>query len=610
MSVHTQTSSLAPRRRGSIALTREIAARGDLAAALALALGFAVAVALTWNAWGDLAHDTGYDLLAAQRVADGQLPYADFPYVYGPLGLGLLGAAFAAFGASTGTAVAVGVLVAAAAVALTYALARQVTGIAGATVAAALTTVAAVGTGNMGLIMPHAMAASVAVVLSLAGLLAAARFAAAGKRSRLVWAGVATGLVALTRPEFLAALVFALAAWLSIRIVRAEGAERRAAVRDALAWIAPTIAIPAVVYGAFLTQVSPGELINDNLFPRDQLAAGSDDVLRASAPLTASSFAKLLGELLLYAAGAAVLVVAGRLGARHRRAVLLVAAGAAALVVLVTIARPEVVRSRLGYAFEWIPAGAAIALVLVGAAALRSRRALSEWTARDQVALMSIAFLAVLAAKTYAAFAAHPNPIAAQFATYALPFAAVFLAWLHLEVLPRGHALVRTLGIGFLAAVTAACVVLVIGDGRDERLVVRGPGGAMAAQPEDGVAYQQAVDAIVSRTKPGEPIFLAPQSTALYVLSGRTNPLRELSLLPGTLPTEGAQADAIARMKSVRLAITDRRELSEYGQGAFGETFDQRLGAWLRTDFRRVATYHGAAGSGVILDLWQRSATP
>ena len=222
---------------------------------------------------------------------------------------------------------------------------------------------------------------------------------------------------------------------------------------------------------------------------------------------------------------------------------------------------------------------------------------------------MTIAFLAVLAAKTYAAFDPHPNPIAAQFATYALPFAAVFMAWLMLEMVPRGNALVRSLGIAFLAAVTAACLVLAIGDGRDERVVVRGPGGAMAAQPEDGIAYQQAVDAIVSRTKPGEPIFLAPQATALYVLSGRTNPLPELSLLPGTLPTEQAEADAIARMASVRLALTDRRALSEYGQGAFGDTFDRRLGAWLRTDFRRVATYQGAAGSGVTLDLWQRSAT-
>ncbi len=55
------------------------------------ALAFAVLVAVTWGTWGDLAHDTGYDFVAAQRIADGQLAYQDFPYIYGPLGLAVLG---------------------------------------------------------------------------------------------------------------------------------------------------------------------------------------------------------------------------------------------------------------------------------------------------------------------------------------------------------------------------------------------------------------------------------------------------------------------------------------------------------------------------------------
>ena len=45
---------------------RGVARRGGLA--------FAVLVAVTWGTWGDLAHDTGYDFVAAQRIADGQLP--------------------------------------------------------------------------------------------------------------------------------------------------------------------------------------------------------------------------------------------------------------------------------------------------------------------------------------------------------------------------------------------------------------------------------------------------------------------------------------------------------------------------------------------------------
>jgi hypothetical protein len=63
--------------------------RVELLGPAVVALGFAALVVLTWGAWGDLGHDTGYDWVAAQRVAGGDLPYADFPYIYGPLGVGL-----------------------------------------------------------------------------------------------------------------------------------------------------------------------------------------------------------------------------------------------------------------------------------------------------------------------------------------------------------------------------------------------------------------------------------------------------------------------------------------------------------------------------------------
>src|SRR5678816_193555 len=56
------------------------------ALALAGALVFsAILVGATWGTWGDLAADTGYDLLAGARLAGGELPYRDYVYYYGPL---------------------------------------------------------------------------------------------------------------------------------------------------------------------------------------------------------------------------------------------------------------------------------------------------------------------------------------------------------------------------------------------------------------------------------------------------------------------------------------------------------------------------------------------
>jgi len=577
-----------------------LALRAELVAPVLVALGFVLLVALTWGTWGDLAHDTGYDWVAAQRVADGQLPYADFNYIYGPLGIALLGGTFAVLGQSTGAVIALGLVLAAASVALTYRVGRELTGPLGSALAAGSAAVAAVGTGNMSLIVPHATVASVAVAIGMFGVLAGARYAATERRAWLVGVGVATGLMALTRPEFAAAMAIAPAAWLVLRALRGAG------LRDAGLWAAVSLAIPAVVYGLLLTKVSPGALLHDNLFPTAQLKAGSDQVLKGAAPMTASSFAKLIGHLVLYAGGAAVLVGAGVLAAKGgnaRRAILALAA-LAALGFLGALAKnPEAIRSRLEYAYAWIPAGAALVAV---ALAVRSRR--GEWTVRDQAAFLLTALLAVVALKTYAAFAPSPNPDFAQFATYALPFAALFMAWLHLEVLPKDRAEVRVAGAAWLAALLIANVALVVKDGRAETMTVSGPGGTISATPAQAPAYQAALDAILKTTRPGDPVLLAPQMTALYTIADRTDPLAAISLLPGTLPAEADEQAAIARMHDVNVVVTDRRALTEYGQGAFGTTYDRRLGAWLRGEFRRVATLRGSGGGAVTLDLWQRSA--
>jgi hypothetical protein len=599
----------------AIGVARPIRVQRAIPAALVAAAGpltvavtFVLLAALTWNTWGDLSHDTGYDFVAADRLANGELPYADFPYIYGPLGVGLLGVTFSVFGTSVGAAVGLGLVLAAAAVGLTYALARELTGRLGATLAAVLAAGAAFGTGNIGLVLPHATSASVAVVAGLVALLAAARHARGAGRRWLLTAGVAAGALALTRPEFAVAGAVALGVWLGLRAWRASGSARPDAIREAAVCLAAALAVPVLAYGLVLTQVGPGELVNDNLFPSAQLSAGGNAVLEGSAPMTASSFAKLLAQLLAYGAGAVALVAAGIFAGRSRRNLQIVAglAGLGALmVVAILVANPEAVRSRLEPAYAWIPAGAALATV---ALAWRSRD--HDWAAADQAALLLAAFLTVLAGKTYAAFAPQPNPDFAQFATYALPFAAVFVAWLHLEVLPRrGGEATRMLGALWLAVLALCTAGLLAHDGARESQTVRGPGGSIAAPAADAAAYQGAVDAIARLTRAGEPVLLAPQLTALYTIADRSNPLREISLLPGALATPADEDAAIQRLRDVRVAVIDRRPLAEYGQGAFGTTFDQRLGAYLRGEFRRITTFGGAGSGAVSLELWQRSAS-
>ena len=54
--------------------------------ALTVLIGLvAVLTVVTWGTWGDLDSDTGFDVQAGARLADGQIPYRDFLYYYGPL---------------------------------------------------------------------------------------------------------------------------------------------------------------------------------------------------------------------------------------------------------------------------------------------------------------------------------------------------------------------------------------------------------------------------------------------------------------------------------------------------------------------------------------------
>jgi hypothetical protein len=564
----------------------------DTIALAGLALLVGLLTVLTWGTWGDLGSDTGYDLVAAARVAHGDLPYVDFVYYYGPLAPFLAGAFAWLGGGGLGAALALGLGLSAAIVLATYALARRHAGPLGGFVAAALAAAAAFGPSNFSFVLPHTFSAPLAVLGLLCLLLALGRYAEHGDRRWLLAAGSAAGLVALTRPEFELAALVAAGAWLALRARAGLGGAREAA-----GFALPALGIPLLVYGAFLAAVPPHRLVFDNLYPTDTLRSGGNAAL-LSAPLTAGSFARLALELVLYAAGAAALVLAARLG---RRALL---PGIALAVVAAAgaIVRPETLRYGLEFAYGWIPAGAVLAVAVL---LVRYRRREGLWLPSAQVELAGAIALAVVAAKTYAAFYVEaPKP---QMAVYALPLAAVFLVRLHLGELARGKAgfAAGAVWLAFLAAATAG---LTLKDARAETATVRGPGGALAVRPAEAPAYREALEWIAAGTRPGDPILLAPQLTGLYSLADRTDPLRELSLLPGALHDPAAERAAIARLDraGVRLAVIDRRTFPEYGHTSFGGSFDRVLAGWLHEKFVHARTLRGSGPAPRTLDVWIR----
>ena len=602
MSVITRAPAAAvPRQQTSVRAW----AASDRAAHVVLAGLFVVLAALTWSAWGDLTMDTGYDLLAASRTAQGELPYVDYDYFYGPLAPLLLGGIYAVTGAAVWPAAALGLVLSALATALTYRLARRFAGPPAAAAAGALVAVAALSSANNSFVLPHSTSAPLAIVLALAAILwLTGDPLAALPRERLLKAGAACGLVAITRPELALALFGAVAVWLAVEIWHARDA-RRSAWRAAALVAAPALAIPLVVYGAFLTAVSPHELLLENLYPTDFVRAAGHVVLDAHAPLTAASIAKLAARLLVYAAGAAALVAVGLALAAggRRRTLALVAIGVGVFgFVAVLVVRPETMRRYLEFGYNWIPAGAWLAAaVLIWRG--RDPRARTE---TSRTALLVMLLLGAATANTYASFNPFPNALFPEATPYVLPLAAVFLVWLHVTVLGGRHREVAAVGTLWIALLALASTGLMVKDARQETATVHGPHGSLAARASEAPALQRALDAIARNTRPGEPVLLAPQMTALYVMADRPNPLPQLSLLPGALATPEDEKEAIARMRDVRLVVTDRTPLDAYEHGPFGSTYDRRIAAWLRSDFRLLTNVRGAAAGARTLDIWLR----
>jgi hypothetical protein len=556
---------------------------------------------VTWHTWGDLNSDTGYDVVAGMRIAHGHLPYTDFTYYYGPAGPFLAGLAALIGGSGFAPAVGLGLVLTGAILAATYALARIAAGRIGALLATAITAAVAFTPNNYSYVLPHTENATLGTLLALGFLLAAWYFAVSERTGWLLAAGCAAGATLLTKPEPALAVLIAGTLWLGLRAHRRQGGHRW---REPALFFAPVVAIPAAVYGAFSSSVSAHSLVYDNLYPKSVLRAGGDTLLSARMPLTLTSFVQQGEKFLLYALGVVALLGVARLldrGGRIRTATLVGLGVVAFAVATAAIVDPEALRYRLQYVWGWIPAGAAVGVFIL----LRRFRRTTTWSPQGQLDLLCCVVLAVVAATCYGGFFFHaPRP---QMAVYYAPFAAVFLARLHLvELASRRSAF--ALGVAWLAALAIAGAGLATKDARAEQVVVHGPGGALAEPPAEAAAYRTALTWIAANSRPGDRILVGPMLTGLYVLADRQSPLREISLLPGALPTRAAEQAAINRLAGARvpLVITDSRSFPQYGQTAFGESFDQLLAAWVKGHYRPAASVGVPGAKPRELQLWLR----
>jgi hypothetical protein len=587
---------------------------GDRPVLAALALCFAALTALTWRKWGVPEIDAGAELSTADLIKHGAVLYQDVRYYYGPLGLYSLALSFKLFGTSFTTAFAFGLVQAAAIVAVFYALARQWLAPLSAGLASAVLLAIGFSGTAFNFVLPHTNSGTIGLLCLLAMLLALAR-------ERLVLAGVAAGLVCLTRPEFAAVAAGALVAFTVARW-RFEG--RAAAWSAAWKMALPALAIPAVVYGWYAMRVGTHDLIGENLWPTKFVQVGAKTE-QSWMPFTAASIVALAARAAIYLGLLGALVASAELWQRRRGAARIFACWPliAALAVmglvdgalraggLFTSERSAIEQEarHLMLGMSWLPA---LGFALAAVAAVRLVRRGSSplggtadspsgpgWPADTALEsdervmrpadspsgpgwpadLALIVVAAGLGLRAYNAFT--------TYGSYAPYFAAplvLLLGILHTRVAERRpQARLAALGALGLVAVGLAAYALG-GQYSHDTTAVHTPRGTFLTSAEAAPALQAAVNQIDTHTTPNQRVLAAPVDGGLYFMSNRRPALRELSILPGLIATPAEEHAAIARLRAehVTLAAVGAREFASWGTPTFGVDYDRLLGAYLR----------------------------
>jgi hypothetical protein len=592
IAVGTASAQASWTARGA-ATVRRIVANADARALAGIALFFALLAALSWRKWGVPSVDAGHELSVAAAIAEGGEPYRDIRYFYGPAGVYSLAGAFAVFGTGFTTAFAFGLVQAAAIVGTFYALSRQLLRV----VPAFLGTAVVVAIGFSGtafnFVLPHTNSATFGILFVLLMLLALCR-------ERLLLAGLAAGILCLTRPEFAAIAALTIAAYLL-------GAARQQGLRPALRML-PRLALPALLVAApVLALLAAGagtaNLFTENLWPVDFLRIGGFSSQQAWTPFDLESVVSTLARAGVYLTllggliAAAVLVSRADGRAQKARALWPLAAAFCALLFAGAFwrltgfwpdARAAVwsESTHLLIGMSWLPAlgFAACAVVAVRFWRKDSPPISGSW-AFD---LALVAAAAALGARAYDAFTAE-----ASYAPYYAPPLVLLLALLHDRLGKRWPA-ARTASFAALAAIAIGLAAYAqVGLYRDEGATVNTPRGSFVTTTVAAPGLQATIDFISAHTAPDEPILALPSDAGLNFMSGRPPALYNVMFLPGLLDTRADEVEAIAQLEAehVRYAIVSGRRFDGYGFQHFGGDYNRLLGARIQREGGPVATF-------------------
>ncbi len=554
----------------------------------------AIMLAWTWRTWPDPLVDFGRELYVPWQLAEGRVLYTDIAHFTGPLSPYWNALWFRLLGPSLSALVAVNVVLLAGLTALLYALlvhvAGRFAGTVGALVFVTLFAFSPFGIGNYNYVCPYSHELTHGILLTLAGLCAIGRHHRRGGAGGIAGAGLALGLLALTKIEVLAAggaailLGVALTLWverpLAPHLARLLAAFTAAALVPILVTVAGfSMAMPleqAIAEPLGYWRWALRDDVRGMAFFRAGM--GLDDA-RASlvALLTATAaYGVVLGPAALAS------LAAGRAG-RARPAV---AAAVFGLTLAALLANWS--------AIDWLGLlrPLPLAMLAVGAGALVRLRALRRDLRTASPAILAVCLtlfaLGMLSKMVLNVRIYHYGFALAMPATILLVVALV--GW-------APAALDRAGGDGatFRAAAVAAIMVALFAHlalagvllEQKQHPVGSGPDWFLAG--ERGPVVDRAVRALAAGVPPGGTLLAVPEGVMLNYLLRRPNPTPYLFFGPFDVAIfgEARMLKALEAHPPDHVALV-HKDTAEYGARTFGRDYGHGIAAWVRANYQAV----------------------
>lgn len=560
---------------------RRIAALADVRAAAGIALLIAVLAALSWRKWGVPSVDAGHELTMAAGIVEGAEPYRDIRYFYGPAGVYSLAGAFAVLGTSFTTAFAFGLAQATAILATFYALARRLLTVGTAFVATAM--LAAIGFSGtaFNFVLPHTNSATFGILFLLLMLLALSW-------ERPALAGLAAGVVGLTRPEFAAVAALTGGAYI---VGRARQQGLRAALLDLSLIALPALALAGGVLALFAHDAGASTLFTENLWPVHFLhtahygAQGNWAPLDLESAVATAARATVYCSLLAGFVASVALVSVARGASARLRGSWPIAAALAGLLLADAAWRASgafegsraTIEHECGHlliGMSWLPALGFAACAIVAIRFLRGTPPPFSRSWGFDLALVVAA--AALGARAYDAFTAEGS-----YAPYYAAPLVLLLGLLHQRIGERWPA-TRRAALAALAAVAGGLALYAqVALYPDDSAAVHTARGTFVTTPSAAPALQHTLDFIRSHTQPGEPIVAVPADAGMHFMTDRPAALYNVMFLPGQFNSRAEERAAVAtlRAKGARYAVVSERRFVGYGYPRFGRDFDRLFGS-------------------------------